>query len=254
MLKKKQIAQFILFLALISTVPAVANPHYFSLGPEVYSLKREREGGTRQRGTLYGLRGSYDYLARYKFYIGFEGAYARGTLNGKTGGGDKLRSRFSDSMLEGRLGYTLQSLSGCCGWVTPFVGGGYFWENNDYVKPSPKHLRFRNRYGYFALGCLSGTTIKPGFDLGLYATARFSIQGKVHVSHDPDGEPLTLKYEQKVNCRIALPLTYGCEKMDFALVPFYEYRHYGRRNAFPFDFLDTRIKVYGADLFFIFKF
>jgi hypothetical protein len=243
-----------LFVYPVSAETDSCSPHYLSIGPEVYSLKREREGGTRQRGTLYGLRASYDYIARYKFYMGFEGSYARGTLRGKSGGGDKLRSRFTDSMLEGRFGYTLQSLSGCCGWFTPFIGGGYFWENNDYVKPSPKHLRFRNGYGYACVGCLAGSSIRPVFDIGLYAAARFSIQGKVDVSHDKEEDDTTLKYEQKVNCRIALPLTYVCGWYDIALVPFYEYRHYGRRNAFPFDFLDTRIKVYGADLFFVIKF
>ncbi|MCE5317270.1 MAG: hypothetical protein LLG04_07900 [Parachlamydia sp.] len=230
------------------------SPHRFSLGPEVYTLKREREGGTHQRGTLIGVRAIYDYIVPRKFYVGFEGSAGTGTLKGRSGGGEQLRSHFTESMVEGRLGYTLKSCSGCCGWFTPFVGGGYFWEDNDYIHPSPKHLHFRNRFGYFAVGCLSRICPLPRFYVGLNVTARFSMKGEVHVSHDPEGEPVTLKYEQKVNCRIVLPLSYFCQCSEFCLAPFYEYRHYGRRLAFPFDFLDTRIKSFGVELLWVYKF
>lgn len=229
-------------------------PWSLSIGPEVYTLKRVREGGTHQRGTLYGGRGILEYLAAKHVYLGVEGSYARGTLNGRSGNQDRLRSHFTDSMVEGRLGYTLQSCSGCYGWLTPFVGGGYFWEDNNYSKPSPKPLHFRNRFGYFALGCLARICLRSRFDLGLNVTARFSMQGKVHVSHDPEGEPVTLKYEQKINCRVVLPFTYICERSDLSLAPFFEYRHYGRRHAFPFDFLDTRLKIYGLELLYVYKF
>ena len=101
---------------------------------------------------------------------------------------------------------------------------------------------------------LSRICLRPRYYVGLNVTARFSLKGKVHVSHDSDGEPLTLKYEQKINCRVVLPFTYVCERSDFCLAPFYEYRHYGRRHAFPFDFLDTRIKIYGVELLYIRKF
>jgi hypothetical protein len=242
------------FAALMENGAYSDEPHRFSLGPEVYSLKREREGGTHQRGVLYGGRFIYDYLACRQLYLGFETAYAKGTLKGHSGSGERLRSHFSDSMVEGRLGYTLHTHSGCCGCLTPFVGGGYFWENNHYTKPRIKPLHLRTRYGYFAVGCLSRLPLFSRIDLGLNATARFSMHGNCHISHDPDGNPITLKYEQKVNCRVVLPITYICEGADFCLAPFFEYRHYGKRNAFPFDFLDTRLKAYGVDFFCVFLF
>lgn len=36
--------------------------------------------------------------------------------------------------------------------------------------------------------------------------------------------------------------------MAVGLVPFYEYRFYGHRANFPFDFLETKLKLYGATL------
>lgn len=246
---------FVLFVACTPLLnSSECSPHYFVVGPECYQLKRSREGGTRQRGTLGGVRASYDYIRRYKFYLGCEAAYAQGILKGRSGNKQKLRSRFSDAVVEGRLGYTFQTLSGCGGWFTPFIGGGYFWENNNYLSPSPKKVHFSTRYGYFALGAYSGTPLTSQLEIGLNATARFCMQGKMHISHDPEGDPLTLKYEQKVNCRVVLPLTYFYNTLSACLAPFYEYRHYGRRHAFPFDFLDTRIKVYGIDLFLVFNF
>ena len=54
-------------------------------------------------------------------------------------------------------------------------------------------------------------------------------------------------------CRASLPLSYfltvwGCPaEFRIRSPPFYQYRHYGRHHNVPFDFPDTRIKVYGAD-------
>lgn len=229
-----------------------SNRHRLSIGPEVYHLKRMREGGTVQNGVLGGVRLTYDYLGRYLMYYGLDVSYASGTLKGKSGNGTKQKSHFSDSWCEGRLGYTFQGLTGCKAMFTPFIGLGNSWEFNNYTNPSPVHLHFRNSYLYFAVGALTQAMVKPWFTIGANITAKFSMTGKMRVSRDPEIEPFKLPYQQMIHCRVELPFTYAfcikCEEKIVSFVPFFEYRHYGEQSGYPFDFLDTKIRIWGAEL------
>lgn len=243
-----------LLLLSVSLEATGSNRHRLSIGPEIYHVNRIRHGGTVQNGMLYGVRANYDYLGRYLLYFGLDASYAYGTLKGKSGNGSKLKSHFSDQWCEARFGYTFQGLTGCKAMFTPFVGIGGAWEFNNYASPSPVHLHFRNSYLYFAVGCLTQAMIRPWFTVGANITAKYSLTGKMRVSRDPDVESIKLPYEQMIHCRVGLPITYafcinGDEKI-FSLVPFFEYRHYGQQNGFPFDFLDTKIRIWGAELLF----
>lgn len=228
--------------------------HEFHLGPEVYHVSRSRSGGTKQDGVLGGVRGIYDRIGRYCWYWGGEFAFAGGSLRGHTGTGLRLRSHFDDAMVEGRFGYTLQSKSGTCGLLTPFVGYGYAQERNHYVGPSPVHVHFKNSYPYAALGFLSRIYYRPYLSLGLNVTVKYGLEGKIKVSHDPEGKRHSQRYENKLMCRICLPITYQPRSLGFCLNPFYEYRHFGGLNQVPFNFLDTRLKIWGCDFFLTYKF
>ncbi len=232
--------------------------HQVEIGPEFYHVKRTRQGGTTQHGYLYGVRASYDYIARYRVYWGLEAAYAKGTLRGKSGDKDTLKSHFSDLSFEARVGYTFQSKTGCCAQFTPFLGYGYFVERNDYVHPSPMSLHFRNTFYYTAVGTLTRAFVTPNFTIGLDVTAKFSIDGKVKVTHDPEFDAQHMQYENKIHCRAAVPFSYRLRlcgyPAEFCLAPFYEYRHYGHHHNVPFDFLDTKIKNFGFDLFYVWRF
>ncbi len=226
--------------------------HQFAFGPEFYHLKRIRKGGTEQTGYLYGVRLNYDHIGRYLIYWGLEAAYAKGTLRGETGRDDDLKSRFSDQNIEARVGYTFQSESGCCASFTPFTGVGYFIEKNEYVHPSPATYHFRNTFYYALLGALTKAYLNTKCTIGLNVAAMFSMDGKVKVSHDSDKGNNTLRYENKILCRATLPICYsgeicGCPG-EFCLKPFYEYRQYGRHHNIPYDFPDTKIKIFGAAL------
>ena len=232
--------------------------HQFEIGPEFYHVKRTRKGGTEQRGYLGGGRARYDYIARYHIYWGLETAYAYGTLRGKSGDEIRLKSHFSDLSFEARLGYTFQSKTGCCAQFIPFVGCGYFVERNDYVKPTPLSIHFRNTFYYTAVGAFSRAYITPNLTIGLELTTKFSIDGKVKVSHDSEVDAGSLRYENKIHFRAAVPFTYKmcfCKyPTEFCVAPFYEYRHYGHHHNVPFDFLDTKIKNFGLDLFYVIRF
>lgn len=222
------------------------------VGPEIYYVDRTREGGAQQDGVLYGVRAGYDHMRRYKFYWGVEGLWAKGVLRGKHAEHGPLHSDFMDANVEGRLGYTLQSKCWRCASVVPFVGLGYFWENNHYKHPSPLQLHFDNTFAYVPVGFLSQVFMTPTFSIGLNFKARILFNGKQKVSHDPENDSSTLRYGEKLQYRVELPLSYFfCWKdcrLAISLDPFYEYRHYGHSANFPFDFLETKLNLYGATL------
>lgn len=220
-------------------------------GPEIYEMRRSKEGGTRQSGTLYGFRIGYDHIHRYKFYWGIDALWAKGFLEGKTEE-HRVKSLFTDMNLEARLGYTFQSKGWRCASFTPYTGGGYFWENNDYQNPSPLTVHFKNRFSYIPLGFLSQIFIYPNWSLGMNLKLRYLLEGQQHVTHDPEHSRLIQHYEEHFQYRIELPITYFfCWKkyaLALGLIPFYEYRPYGHRANFPFDFLETKLKLYGTTL------
>ncbi len=224
--------------------------HRVALGPEFYHVKRVRKGGVVQDGYLYGARFNYDHIGRYLIYWGIEAAYAAGTLSGKTGSDRRLKSHFTDQYVEGRIGYTFQNSTGTCASWTPYTGYGYFVENNNYFHPSPAHFHFRNTFSYALLGALTRVNIKPCLTLGLDISAQFNIDGKIKVTHDPELPHSILHYENKIYCRVELPLCYTNQccgwNGEFCLIPFYEYRQYGEHYQVPFDFPDTKIKIFGA--------
>lgn len=228
--------------------------HQIFIGPEIYGVKRSREGGTEQTGILYGVRAGYDYIRRYAFYWGIDGLYASGALTGENGENQKIKSQLTDSNIEGRFGYNFQSKSCLSASFIPFIGVGYFWENNDYKHPSPLKVKFENSFFYVPVGFLSRIFVNPQLSIGLNFKARFIIEGKTKVSNDSELEleegDLTLHYEEKTQYRVDLPVSYYfCwlnKPVSFAVSPFYEYRQYGHRANFPFDFLETEFNIYGV--------
>jgi hypothetical protein len=246
---------FFIRVVILSVLPVVAYcaiPKEISFGPEVFFLKRNREGGSYQSGTLCGVRASFDRLARCKLYYGLEGSYANGDINGKSGTGSRLRSYFTQSNVEGRFGYTFQSQGEEYISITPYVSTGYYLELNKYRSPTTLKVHFNNRFFYGGLGCILWGCLNEKIYFGLNVTGRWSSDGKVTTSHDPELKSMKLKYMQKVQCRVSLPFSIqfneapSCIYLDF--VPFFEYRHYGRKRAIPFDFLDTRIRCWGGDI------
>lgn len=223
--------------------------HHLYVGPEIYYVKRLREGGTRQKGGVFGVKAGYDYLKRYKIYIGGDVLWAYGTLSGESGLGNKIKSRFTDKAIEGRLGYTFQQKDCYRLAFTPFVGGGYAAERNNFIEPSPIPVHFDLHYSFVSVGWLSHASLTSRFDVGINFKAKFIIDAKNHVSHDPDFDSFEMLVKSRTHYRVDLPITYRCSEHFFvALMPFFEYRQYGKHVNFPFDFLETRLRIYGAAL------
>lgn len=222
------------------------------IGPEIYHVHRKREGGAKQNGMLYGVRAGYDRIKRYKVYYGFDALYASGILDGKGGSGQCLKSNFSDTSVEGRLGYTLKSKCNYQPSLTPYVGVGYFVEKNNFTHPKETPIHFRTSYLYAAVGFLSQITLSDRFDIGFNFKAKFPYEARCRVSHDRNEDDSKQVIHEKFQYRAELPVTYKFFDCDdhfrLSFVPFYELRQYGHHPNFPGDFLETRLNIYGLQL------
>lgn len=228
-------------------------PHKFSIGPEIYHLQRIREGGTKQDGWMYGLKVSYEMIKRYCFYFGIEGLYAKGNLKGHTGFDDRLKSSFTDQSIEARFGYTFQGKCFLQPAFTPFVGYGYLKETNKFHDPSPMLLKFITTYRFIAYGFLSGVAPNDQLNIGFNFKSWTPIHARTKVTDDPEmDEDISMLMGERFNYRIELPVFYRflpCnDHLEVGLVPFYELRHYGKRENFPFDYFDTKLRMWGINV------
>lgn len=223
------------------------SPHQFYAGPEIYHVKRLRSGGTRQGGMLYGARIGYDYLKRYKIYVGGDVLAATGTLRGVNGNRDTLKSRFTDFDIEGRVGYTLAQKCSPCPSITPFIGYGYAEELNKFISPSPLQVHFKTFYQYVSYGFLAKTHVSERWDMGVNFKAKYLVDARNRVTHDSEYDSFTMRVGPETHYRVELPISYEFKDRFFVqFVPFFEYRHYGKQANYPFDFFETRFRIYGA--------
>lgn len=220
--------------------------HHLFIGPEIYHVHRTREGGTSQKGTIYGVRAGYEHIKRYQFYWGGDVLYGQGIIRGHSGNGFKLKSRFTDLMAEARVGYTFQQKCDYQFAFTPYVGLGYAIERNNFLHPSPLLVHFHINYWYIPLGFLSQMTVTPNWYVGLNFKVRYVLTAKHHVTHDPDFGSSKGMVKERFQYRVELPITYSCQsRFDLSAVPFYEWRAFGAHAGFPFDFLETKLRIYG---------
>lgn len=225
--------------------------HQFFIGPEWNHLERIKKEGTKQQGNLFGLRAGYDRLKRYGWYWGLEGGCVTGSLRGHSGKGSPLHSDFTSSFIEGRFGYTFQQKACYQMAFTPFVGVGYALEQNHFKNPSPLPLHFRTYFPYGVWGFLSWMHLCGPWDIGLNFKMKMPFEPHCRVTHDPDNEPSTQMVGERLFYRVDLPITWHtpyCERLNMVVNPFWEYRHYGSRINYPFDFLKTEFTTWGLTL------
>lgn len=224
-------------------------PYQFYFGPECYRSSRAKEGGSRQRGWMYGARGGVDYLKRYCIYWGGDVACATGHLYGKSGRGISLKSRMKDASVEGRLGYTFQRKHGCRPMLALFVSGGYFSERNNYSRPHDFPVHFHITYPYVGAGFISRVDFTDHLQLGVNFKFKYPLEPECRVSHDPENPRHKLGIEERFQYRVEVPLKYQFSRCRdiyiVSIAPFFEYREYGRKAGYPFDFFETKFDIYG---------
>ena len=183
---------FVLFTVLLGTKEKghscheTRNGHLFTLAPECYHVKRTRKGGTEQEGWLVGARFNHDHIKRYKFYWGFQALYTSGEMRGRSALKDRIHSRLNDVLVEANLGYTFAYKCYPYYSLTPFIGAGYFWENNHFHWPSAFEVKFSTHFWYGSFGFLSHLAVCKNFTVGLNARFRLPWEPKCTLSHDPE--------------------------------------------------------------------
>jgi hypothetical protein len=225
-------------------------PYLATAGLESYSFIRNREGGTHQAGWINGARITLDRLKGCSWYLGADYLYASGRLNGETATGRLLKSQLTDQIVELRLGFTLQQKLPGSPFFTPFGGWGYFKEVNHFYPPSPLPCTFTDTFNYVAAGFLSGINFTPLLSMGINFKLRFMQNAKSKVSDDPLYDDVTLMMNDEMHVRLDIPFIYTPSNfwfsLGFLLAPFFEYRHFGGREGYPFNFKDTKFYLYGA--------
>ena len=243
---------FCIASTLMTTKADGQQPQSLSIGPEIYHLKRTREGGAYQSGTIYGGRINFDFIKRNKVYWGAQAFYATGTIDGKGATGSKIKSQWTDALLEGNIGYTLRCKESPHYSFTPFVGCGYLQETNQFKSPSPLHVKLSNYFGYLSYGFLSNVDLINDFQIGLNARFRNPWEPRCKISRDPDLKTHDQLIGDCFQYRIELPISYNLsgyyDRFTIKATPFYEARFYGSRVNFPFDFLKTKVRIIGGNV------
>ena len=226
-------------------------PNILDIGPEVFYIRRMRDGGTKQVARMDGICVDYDRLKRYSWYFGGTFSYAEGRLKGHSGSQTEILSTLTDKIWEGRFGYNFQRRGEKGYFVAPYGGYGYFDEINDFHPPTPTPLKFKNTFNFVSAGFLSGVNLSSVFTMWINFKMKFMLNGTTKVTDDPVMGDSTLLMNNEVLARIEVPLIFSPAfvrmDLEFVVDPFYEFRHFGGRPGFPFDYIDTKYNLYGAN-------
>lgn len=237
-----------IFFRLVTLISVAISSHIFgdfrcSVGPEIYFCERNKEGGSHQKGAMYGGRLTLESFCFHSIYLAADAFVACGELKGKNKNGRPLVSKLTDQIYEGRLGYLLPRSNS---YIVPFIGYGYFHEKNSYRPPSRLPCTYDDTFNYSLVGFLSGFYFTPLLSVGLNFETKFMTDGKSKVTKDPDFDDITMSMNNELQARVEIPLIYFlCQHLQLQLVPFYEFRHFGGREDFPFDFIDTKFHLIG---------
>lgn len=255
----RRVFLFLLFMVFFSVHASC--PYQMYIGEESYFFWRDRDGGTKQDGRIDGVRVGADRIKRYSLYLGADYLYANGRLDGKSASGSPLHSWLTDEIFEARIGYTLQKNareSSGCPFFIPFLGWGTFKEINDFHPPSPLPCKYTDTFNFFVAGFLSGVNITPLLSMGINFKVRFMQDAESKVSNDPLYDDVTLKVEDETLYRLEVPFTYSpCNSflgIAGQIAPFYEFRHFGGREGYPFNFRDTKFHLLGMRLSLVYRF
>ena len=254
---KKLFTLLLVFTALSVSTDAwdlleITGPHELTLGPQVYSLKRERQGGTFQKGFLYGGYLNYQRLRWNGFYAEGNVSYASGDLKGKTASGASLKSTLNEFLSEGTLGWTFGLTLGKPISITPYAGYGTFRSTNEFRHPSPLLCRFEDTFQFPIIGIYGLVYWTPCLSFGVNFKARWMEGAKEKVSGDEEMGTLEMMIGDNWLYELQLPITYQFNWNGYCLnanlIPFWDRRDFGGREGYPMDFIQTRYTIYGLRL------
>lgn len=245
---------FILILCIFFQLPLsgfAGSYQAIEIGPVIYEVTRKKAGGTKQKGTLNGIRLSYERLKRYGWYVGLEGWYAAGKIAGNTGGGESLSSRLSDKYLEMKMGYTFQQKYQFKCAFTPFFCGGYLNEKNRFYPPAPLSVDFTTKFYYVGGGLLLRVQPFERLEVGVNLRVRYPIEPKCSISNGIEENTPSQQIAERLQYFLEMPILYriSCdEKWILGASPFYESRLYGSHPNYPYNYYKTKFSNWGVTL------
>jgi len=224
------------------------------IGPEIYYLHRTREGGSSQRGWLFGGRALYERRKAFGFYWAADGYYAQGTITGKNSSGSKLKSDLTEVEAEGRLGFSL-CFRFCPKFsFTPYGGYGRFYCKNNFKHPSPLTCTFRDSFDYALAGLMTSIRFNQRLEVSIDFKTKYMLEGQSEITHDPENDHVSLKMNNELQYELAIPINYNCcwrgRLLKISVAPFYRFRHFGGMLNHPYDFIDTKFRSYGGRVLF----
>jgi len=244
--------RFFLLCLLLSSFSIHARYLEFYAGPEISYLERQRQTGTHQEGQINGLRVGVDRIKRHGFYLGADYLYGCGEIEGKNSREKAIFSNFSNEIIEVRLGYCLQHDWPKKQFFIPFGGWGSFTQSNQFIPPTEMICTFTEHFNFFVVGFLSGFNFTPLLSMGINFKVRFMQNSACDITDDPYFDDITMIVKDSTQYRLELPFV--CKSRGpwlltkIALIPFYELRQFGGRESFPFDYIETKYHLYGANL------
>lgn len=222
-------------------------PHRLTAFAHADYLKRTREGGSSQKGTIVGFGADYERLKEFGIYLFGETSEGKGTLKGSTSGEAVLKSRFYQENYFGRLGW---SISFCKFIFAPFVGGGYTQMTNRFVDPSPLLVSMKIHYPYM----LWGLKLEWQKSDKIHFITSLQLEKPFEPKCTIDDDPEYFTTHQTIKEKIQTVFQIGARFQQIICLPFdlsgetyffYQHNQYGRHDNFPFNFLDTTHNVVG---------
>ena len=199
----------------------------WEVGPEI-SYIQYKEPGVKDKGMMYGIGGSY---ASYHndIMLKAEGKFAYGQLDyeGSTWGNNKsvTVNGIPNYMLEfrGLLGYDFAAHTIA---ITPFLGFGYRWLNDNMQEKSPGGYKRESNYFYLPIGLEVVANLGNGWSLGTTGEYDFFLRGE-QKSFFSDNNPKENNIENKqtkgYGVRGSIPIAKKGEKVDFVIEPYVKY-------------------------------
>jgi len=198
----------------------------WEIGPEI-SYIQYKESGVKDKGTMYGIGGSYAY--HNYIMLKAEGKFAYGQLDydGSKWGSNKLVTvnGIPNYMLEfrGLLGYDFAANTIA---ITPFLGFGYRWLNDNMQEKSPGGYKRESNYLYLPIGLEVVANLGNGWSLGTTGEYDFFLRGE-QKSFFSDNNPKENNIENKqtkgYGVRGSIPIAKKGEKVGFVIEPYVKY-------------------------------
>ena len=158
-------------LGLVVLAPSYAGtlpvPHW-EIGPYLSHITYKEPGVMEEKGWMYGLAGVFDY--HNNFMIRLEGYMSCGEVDydGAYGDGTPLKiNGIPDYMWEGRVLGGWDFALGARGKITPYLGYGYRYLNDNAHEENPAGYERESNYYYSPIGIMADLTLDQGWAVGM---------------------------------------------------------------------------------------